>query len=155
MALVIRHGGESHTMRPDRVYRTSVLAPMMNYSPQADVQAVAQAFTQGPPLATMLQGLRGLRDGDLSAWDKFKLWLKGISPAGLVAAVNNAAAVESMNNPSPPPGPQQQAASQVAPQMQSQMMMLMRLSTSGMQPGVQRAGRSLSKRRYFSYYRAG
>lgn len=55
--LSIRHGDGQHFMRPDRVYRTSVLAPMVGYQPQADVQAVTMAFTQGPDRGMMLQGL--------------------------------------------------------------------------------------------------
>lgn len=54
---IARHGAGSHFMRPDRVYRTSVLSPMYGYQPQADVQHVATAFTQGPERAMMLQGL--------------------------------------------------------------------------------------------------
>jgi len=46
--LIARHGGESHYVRPDRVYRTGVLTPIVGYQPQQDVMAVAQAFTQGP-----------------------------------------------------------------------------------------------------------
>lgn len=47
--LIARHGGSSHYVRPDRVYRTGVLTPIpTGYQPQADVMAVAQEFTQGP-----------------------------------------------------------------------------------------------------------
>lgn len=48
--LIARHGEASHYMRPDRVYRTGVLAPMAGFSPQQDVMGVAAEFTQGPAL---------------------------------------------------------------------------------------------------------
>lgn len=57
MASLIRHGGNAHWMRPDRVYRTGVLAPMVGYQPQADVNAVAQEFSQGPARGMQLSGL--------------------------------------------------------------------------------------------------
>ncbi len=46
--IIARHGGSSHLVRPDQVYRTSVLQPIVGYQPQQDVMAVAQEFTQGP-----------------------------------------------------------------------------------------------------------
>lgn len=54
---MFRHGDGAHFMRPDRVYRTSVLSPMVGYQPQADVQHVAMMFTQGPERGMMLDGL--------------------------------------------------------------------------------------------------
>lgn len=48
MTMIMRHGDARHYVRPDRVYRTGVVAPMTGYYPQADVMAVAQAFTSGP-----------------------------------------------------------------------------------------------------------
>ncbi len=45
--MVERHGGASHFMRPDRVYRTGVLAPMVGYRPGPDVVSVTQAFVDG------------------------------------------------------------------------------------------------------------
>lgn len=46
--IITRHSGSSHVVRPDQVYRTSVLQPIVGYQPQQDVMAVAQDFTQGP-----------------------------------------------------------------------------------------------------------
>lgn len=43
--MTTRHGGEFHVVRPDRVYATSVLSPIVGYNPGTDVMAVAQAFT--------------------------------------------------------------------------------------------------------------
>lgn len=67
MQVVTRHGGGSHYVRPDRVYRTGVLTSTMGYQPGQDVQAVAAAFTQYPidlslpasPAAAGTSGLRG------------------------------------------------------------------------------------------------
>ena len=53
-------------VRPDRVYRTSVLSPIVGYQPGAAVQSVATAFTSG---GTQLQ----LGAAPLSAWQRFKL----------------------------------------------------------------------------------
>ena len=44
----MRHGADSHYLRPDAVYRTSVIQPLIGFSPQQDVMAVAGEFTQGP-----------------------------------------------------------------------------------------------------------
>ena len=46
MQVIERHGGASHYVRPDRVYRTGVLAPTANFAPGQDVEAVAAAFTE-------------------------------------------------------------------------------------------------------------
>lgn len=59
MATLVRHGGERHYVRPDMVYRTSVLAPMAGYHPRADVMAVTAAFTQ-PSIVGLQTGLAGL-----------------------------------------------------------------------------------------------
>jgi hypothetical protein len=52
-----RHGGGSHFMRPDRVYKTGVLSPMVGYNPGQDVQAVAYEFSTGPQSGMALSGL--------------------------------------------------------------------------------------------------
>lgn len=57
MATFLRHGDGGHHVRPDRVYRTGVLTPITGYQPEADVQAVAMDFTQGPARGLMLEGL--------------------------------------------------------------------------------------------------
>lgn len=57
-----RHGGELHLVRPDRVYATSVLSPIVGYNPGADVMAVAQNFTNrgyDVPTAGMSLSLAG------------------------------------------------------------------------------------------------
>jgi len=49
MQVIEKHGGASHYMRPDRVYRTGVLSPSMNFSPGQDVEAVTAEFTERSP----------------------------------------------------------------------------------------------------------
>jgi hypothetical protein len=65
MQTITRHGGGSHYVRPDRVYRTGVLTSTMGYDPNQDAQNVAASFTQYPidlqvPSGGALSGLRGL-----------------------------------------------------------------------------------------------
>lgn len=60
MQTVDRHGGGSHFVRPDRVYRTGVLTSTMGYDPGADVQSVASSFTQYPMDLRVPSGLQGL-----------------------------------------------------------------------------------------------
>lgn len=141
MAIVIRHGGESHVMRPDAVMRTSVIRPFVGYSPQADVMAVAQQFTTGGPLATTLGGLRG--PGPIRRW-----W----------AGVKARRALRQMHGFSGP-GPQMDMGSQVAPQMQAQMLMLRHLTQSSNQgqlrAEIAQAASTLASRRPYTFYRAG
>jgi hypothetical protein len=61
MQVIERHGGGSHFVRPDRVYRTGVLTSTMGYDPGADVQSVAASFTQYPMDLALPSGLSGLR----------------------------------------------------------------------------------------------
>jgi hypothetical protein len=146
MTTMVRHGGAFHVMRPDRVMRTSVLAPMVGYSPQADVMAVAQAFTQGPPLGTDLRGLDGV-----GVVDKIKAFF-----AQFRAKKAMKQAVKGMGAS---PGPINFEARDVAPQMQAQMAILRRLSMTSnarhMKPPLLYAARTLESRRPFTYYRAG
>jgi hypothetical protein len=177
MALVIRHGGEAHVMRPDGVYRTSVIRPFVNYSPQADVQAVAQQFTQGGPLATQLSGFGqpfpmqmngfghlfpGMMHGfGNNAPGPLKRWWMGVKARfaarnGLVPMGNGGGGPFDSNQ-----GPSTDliVASQVAPQMQAQMSMLEHMMRNANPNHIQRAvaagAQTLSYRRPFTYYRAG
>ena len=144
MTTMVRHGGDWHVMRPDRVMRTSVLSPMVNYSPQADVQAVAQMFTQGPPLGTDLQGLGLSFIGKIRA--KLAIRRARKAMAGLAGLGMS-------------PGPKLNMASQVAPQMQGQMAMLAHLmqrsNAMTVYGPLAAAARALEMRRPFTYYRAG
>lgn len=69
ISMLGQHSDSAHYLRPDRVYRTSVLSPMTNFRPGQAVQAIAQDFTQGPRLGTTLRGL-----GQASVGDRFRLW---------------------------------------------------------------------------------
>lgn len=146
MANVIRHGGEAHTVRPDRVYRTSVLSPIMGYQPGVDVRNVLSSFALGPAGMTQLSGpgllgpIQRLGLRIKAAWAARKA--RKFMFAGLGA-----------------PGPLPMQASQIAPQMQAQMSMLdhlMRFQNTGSVRGaVAQAAEVLSRRRPFTYYRAG
>ncbi|MGH7176617.1 MAG: hypothetical protein ACREJC_04490 [Tepidisphaeraceae bacterium] len=73
MQTIERHGGSSHFVRPDGVYRTSVLQPSIGYDPGADVQAVAASFTQYPANLQTPNGLSGLFGADLRLADKIRM----------------------------------------------------------------------------------
>ncbi len=62
MQTITRHGGGSHFVRPDRVYRTGVLTSTMGYDPGADVQDVMASFT-AYPMDLQAPGLSGLGFG--------------------------------------------------------------------------------------------
>jgi hypothetical protein len=102
MQTVERHGGGSHFVRPDRVYRTGVLTSTMGYDPGADVQSVAASFTQYP-MDLSLSGLRGL--GGIGFLDRIRMrfaaWKArrqlsnfGQQMSAMAHARNEAAAVE-------------------------------------------------------------
>lgn len=147
-------------VRPDRVYRTSVLTPIVGYQPQMSVQAVAQQFTQGPPSGTVLQGLNGQFYGFRgTGMDNFKMRFRAFmcrvfgSKCEMVAAPIMAPIAQGS------PGPANMEASMVAPQMQSQMALLSHLTQSANAAQVQgplAAGMwALSNRRPFTYYYSG
>jgi hypothetical protein len=151
MATIFRHGGEAHVMRPDGVMRSSIIRPFVGYNPQADVQAVAQAFTTGGPLATQLAGLGA--PGPIATWwanVKARFAMRKVEKA-----VEKAAIIAASSSP----GPETVTASQVAPQMQAQMQMLRHLTQHSnalqVRGPIAQAGRALASRRYFTYYRAG
>ncbi len=147
-------------MRPDGVYRTSVLQPMFGYQPQADVQAVARSFTQGPPLGTHLQGLGYYGLGG-SGWENFKARFRAFFDRfKFNRQVAKAADKGDLTiAPSSSPGPASMEAAVVAPQMQSQMSMLTHLTQNSNSRHVRgplmAAMFALQNRRPFTYYRAG
>jgi len=53
-----QHADSSHFLRPDRVYRTSVLSPMTGFQPGQAVMATARDFTMGPYSGMSLNGPR-------------------------------------------------------------------------------------------------
>lgn len=69
-----QHSDSAHYLRPDRVYRTSVLAPMTGFRPGQAVQATAQSFTQGPYRGMSLSGF-GQKP---SIADRVKAWWRGL-----------------------------------------------------------------------------
>jgi hypothetical protein len=88
-----RHPDGMHVLRPDRVYRTSVLAPMTGFEPGADVMMNARDFVVGPYTGMQLSGLRGP-----NILDKVRGWWQGVKAraaagrAQVVAVVAPAAA---------------------------------------------------------------
>jgi hypothetical protein len=52
-----KHGAELHFVRPDGVYRTSVLQAIPGYQPVSNAMEVAARFTAAPYFATALSGL--------------------------------------------------------------------------------------------------
>jgi len=156
MATILRHGGEAHVVRPDRVYRTGVLTSIVGYQPQADVQAVAASFTLGPPSGTQLSGLRGPTTR-LGAWfENVKANLKAQFGRAQVAV----AVVPAAGPPAPQaPGPTSAAAaSALAPDQAGRAMAVFNLVQGNPAQGgnfVARAARVAAFRRDNSYYRAG
>jgi hypothetical protein len=148
MSVVVRHGGGSHFMRPDGVMRSSIVQPMYGYQPQADMQAVAMAFTQGPPNAMNLSGpgLGGVFRR-LAARIKARLNMRRA----------NQFMFQGLGDCSP--GPMMPQANQIAPQMQSQMIALQQLmqfqNTAAIRGVVAVASDELAHRRPFSFYYAG
>lgn len=141
MAIIFRHGGEAHTVRPDRVYRTSVLSPIVGYQPGADVQAIATAFTQGPPRAGSLAGL----NGPFSQFGaRIKAWWNARRAHKFM--MNGAGGA--------PMAPAFREAQDITPQLAHQMQMLARLAPRE-GGGPMPAAYAMATRRINTYYRAG
>lgn len=126
--LITRHGGDSHYVRPDGVYRTSVLQSIFGYQPGVDVQSVAQAFTQGPPMATMITD-----DGGTTVADGGTAPLSGLFGPGPIARLGlrikaawaaRKANKFMFNGLGSPLGPATYEAKEVAPQIAAQMQLL-------------------------------
>jgi hypothetical protein len=145
----------SHVMRPDRVYRTGVLSPMVGYTPQADVQSVARMFTQGPPLGMTLQGL----GGGPAWWERLKARIAAWRMRMRGGELPITASAPVANGDMGAPGPMVAEAAQVAPQMQAQMVLLSHLTQTRnpaqMKAALLRASNTLAQRRPFTYYYAG
>jgi hypothetical protein len=82
MQTITRHGGGSHYVRPDRIYRTGVIQSAMGYDPGQDVQDVAASFVAYPMDLQApangdggMSGLRGFGFGasNLSLLQRMKL----------------------------------------------------------------------------------
>lgn len=102
MVAVIRHGGGSHFVRPDRVTRTGVIPSMVGYNPSVDVMNVTNAFTMPPMMSPQMSGLRGypqLMDTTVQnlgwfqrMWLRFQAWRSANHASALVSAAQNASA---------------------------------------------------------------
>ena len=64
-----KHGAEMHFVRPDFVYRTSVLQAIPGYQPVSNAQEIAARFTSAPYFATTLSGL----GQTMPVWERIKL----------------------------------------------------------------------------------
>src|SRR5262245_50399703 len=88
-----------HYLRPDRVYRTSVLSPMTGFQPGMDINATARDFVIGPYTGMQLSGLRGP-----GIFDRLKGWwqdVKARAAAGRAAMMTPPHAV-AVAPPAPP-----------------------------------------------------
>ncbi len=148
--IITRHGGEAHYVRPDRVMRTGVLASIFGYQPGADVQRVAQAFTQGPPSGTIYASGSTTMLGGFGAPGPIARFFSRIKAAWNAPK----ARAFMMNGAEDPRGPAFREAQMVAPQLAMQMKMLARLAPmSG--GGPMAAAHSAATRRWNTYYTAG
>lgn len=162
MTTTLRHGGESHVVRPDGVMRSSIIRPIYGYQPDADVQSVVQAFTLGPPYGTIMtdgsmSGLRGAfgAPGPLqSLWLKIKTAWNAKKAHKLMTAAGVHGLRGLYGQPAYGAGPEAGAALQVAPQLAAQMKMLMYL-TPGAGVVVNDAAHTLARRRLNTYYYGG
>lgn len=111
MAEFIRHGDAMHFMRPDRVYRTSVLSPMMGYDPHRDMQAVAMVFTQGPARGMQLQGMPG----------PIRRWWEGVKARIAARKAQQMMQVAGLGMPGPAPAMAQSISPHLAVQMRGMM----------------------------------
>lgn len=140
MALITRHGGGSHYVRPDAVYRTSVLQSIVGYQPQADVQAVAAAFTLGPTGAMTVTGLSGLRGaGPIATWwaNVKAKWAAKFHPAAVAGIGIDPASMATAN---------------VAPDMAGRLAAVMHMGIGQRGMSMQRAMSAYSAGRQASLY---
>lgn len=100
MVAVIRHGGGSHFVRPDRVTRTGVIPSMVGYNPSVDVMSVTNAFTM-PPMSPQMSGLGypHLMDSSIQnlgwfqrMWLRFQAWRSANHASALVSAAQGSSA---------------------------------------------------------------
>lgn len=84
--MVEQHGTESHLVRPDRVYATSVWTAIPGYQPVSAAMQVAARFVQGQPgLGSPFRRRRGLRGAGLGfSFGGIFNWLRDLI-AGLAA----------------------------------------------------------------------
>jgi hypothetical protein len=146
--MIARHGGESHFVRPDRVYKTGVLTPIGGFQPQADVMAVAQSFTLGPA-GFMQGGLNGVQFLGPMSWFqraklKFQMW----------RASKNAAAFKNLGGLGfTPYGPAMYAAGNVVPMPMQRIGMLLAMQEKDQPPQIAMNNTALIQQR-FNYMRS-
>ena len=139
--IITRHGGSSHYMRPDAVYKTSVLRPMTGYIPQQDVMNVAMDFTQGPymfmqgSMPAQGQGVAGPQVKLMGVWPPSSWgWLANLKARLDLWRAKRAAAKAGMSGLMGliPYGPAQWAAGQVVPLPSQRMSMLTAMAQKDM-----------------------
>lgn len=102
-----RHGAEMHFVRPDAVYRTSVLQAIPGYQPVSNAHQVAARFTAAPYFATTLQGLNEA----LPLWDRIRFRVRAwMDRMQAKQAIRQSAAVAAMAQPVRAPASQAIAA---------------------------------------------
>jgi hypothetical protein len=159
MQTITRHGGGSHYVRPDRVYRTGVLTSTMNYDPNQDVEDVAAAFTQYPidmsvPPSVGMSGLGAAfganNMGLLQKWYlRFKAWRARRSMmAG--AGYNFAQGMGGLGNANPIGVAYPQIGQQIEPVQVSKAAMAAVLMSGGMEQGFARAQAGQSWNRFWT-----
>lgn len=103
--ITMKHGAEFHFVRPDGVYRTSVLQAIPGYQPVSNAQGVAARFTAAPYFATTLSGLRGPFGEGLTWWDQIKIrwaaFVERMRAARAQAMLKKVAATSTVPGPNP------------------------------------------------------
>ena len=127
-------------MRPDGVYRTGVLSPMVGFQPNVDVPAVAASFAMGPP-SGMLAGF-----GAPGPFKRLGMRIRA-------ARARRQAQRFMLNGLAAPLAPAITEARIVAPQMAQQIKALMTMAPAA--GGPRAALEALAMRRFNTYYRAG
>lgn len=150
--LHVTHGDSMHTMRPDRVYKTGVLAPVPTQI-GAQVAANALAFTRGLGAAGGVGFFKGLML-KYQAWAYRKraaAFVRPVArPMAQIPAVTGQAQAQYIGTYGV--GPEPWAASIVAPNLANKVPMLIHLGAQSMEPLV-RAGAEASTMAYWNALR--
>lgn len=152
MLQISQHGDSMHLMRPDRVYKTGVLAPVPTQI-GAQVAANALAFTRGLGAAGGVGFFKGLML-------KYQAWANrgrarafarpAAVPMAAIPAVTGQASAQYIGTYGVGPAPW--AASAVAPNLANKVPMLIHLGARSMEPLV-RAGAEASTMAYWNALR--
>jgi len=155
MLQISQHGDSMHLMRPDRVYKTGVLAPVpMQIG--AQVAANALAFTRGLGAAGGVGFFKGLML-KYQAWanrGRARAFARPVARpmpmAPMIPAVTGQAQAQYIGTYGV--GPEPWAASIVAPNLANKVPMLIHLGAQSMEPLV-RAGAEASTMAYWNALR--